>query len=167
MQNCGHIQENIQRIQEKVAHLEKLSRFNYHVTVTSDGASFAGRMADTSCRQTHQTNSFAQLSLSVQFEQCNIIVQRLAIVIMMNVSGCDAHCLRTRAAIFPCQIIVTDSNINGITRSYNTKKSNIKHRFSWPSVNISKLLQSKSYLVTQCAAVNTHCVPINAALHKY
>lgn len=64
-----------------------------HVTVASDCASFAGRMTNATCWQTNQTDAVPQFGLAIQFEQRNVIVQCLAVVIVVNVCGGHAKCL--------------------------------------------------------------------------
>lgn len=71
-----------------------------HVSVSGDSATFASRMADAPRWQTNEAHTITQFSLSIQFQQRNIIVQRLAVVIVMNVCGGHAKCLCARTAEF-------------------------------------------------------------------
>lgn len=92
-----------------------------HVAVASDCASFAGRMADATRWQAHQTHAVPQFGLPVQFQQRNVVVQRLAVVVVVNVCGGHAQRLRTRASELARQIVVADAHIDRIARPNNAE----------------------------------------------
>lgn len=71
-------------------------------------------MADAPGRQAHQTDAVAQLRLAVQLQQRNVIVQRLAVVIVMDVRGGHAQRLRARATELARQIVVADAHVDRI-----------------------------------------------------
>lgn len=70
-----------------------------HVSVTSDGASTTRLWDGTSWWQANDANPWFEFSLALQFEQSDIIVQGLTVVIVVNVSGGYAQCLGTRTSI--------------------------------------------------------------------
>lgn len=90
-----------------------------HVAVAGDRAALAGRMADAARRQTDQTDAIPQLRLAVQLEQRNVIVQRLAVVIVVYIGRGHAQRLGAGTAIFTGQIIVTHAHIDGIAGAHN------------------------------------------------
>lgn len=55
----------------------------------------------------------------MQFQKRNIVVQRLTVVVVMNVSGGHTKGLSTWASVFSCQIVITNSNVNSIARTNN------------------------------------------------
>ena len=75
---------------------------------------------------TNQTNAIPEFSLTMKFQQRNVIVQSLAVVIMMDVCCGHSKGLSTWAAIFTGQIVVANSNVNGVSGSYDAgmKKKN-------------------------------------------
>lgn len=87
-----------------------------HVAVTGDRAAFAGGVTDAARRQAHQADALFQLGLAVQLEQCNVVIQRLAVVIVMDVGGGNAQCLSAGAAVLPGQIVVAHPHVNCIAR---------------------------------------------------
>lgn len=58
-----------------------------HVAVTSYGTSSARCGHGASGRQADDTHSGFQFSLTLQFQESDIVIQRLAVVVVMNVSG--------------------------------------------------------------------------------
>lgn len=93
-----------------------------HVPVASDRTALARRMTDTTCRQANQTDAISQLRLAVQLEQRNVIVQRLAIVVMVYISGGHAQRLGAGTAIFACQIVITHTYIDRIAGANNAAR---------------------------------------------
>lgn len=85
-----------------------------HVAVARNRTTLARRMANTTCWQANQTDAISQLRLAVQLEQRNVVVQRLAIVVVVYISGGHTQRLGARTAIFTCQIVVTHAHIDRI-----------------------------------------------------
>lgn len=90
-----------------------------HVAVTGDRATFSGRVTDSPCRQTNQTDAIPQLRLAVQLEQRDIIVQRLAVVIVVNVCGGHTQCLGSGTAVLAGQIVIAHAHIDRIAGTHN------------------------------------------------
>ena len=69
-----------------------------HVAVTGNRALLAGGLAGAASGETHQTDSVSQVGLPVQLQQSDVVVQRLAVVVVVYVSGGHAQSLRARRA---------------------------------------------------------------------
>lgn len=89
-----------------------------HVPVPGDGAPFAGRVADAPGGQAHQAHAVLELGLPVQLQQRNVVVQRLRVVVVVDVRGGHAQRLRPRATVLPCQIVVAHAHVYRVARSH-------------------------------------------------
>jgi hypothetical protein len=107
-------------------HLELLT-FS-HVPIARDRAPLARGLTHATCWKTHQAHTILKLSLAMQFEQRNIVVQRLTVMVMMDICGGHSQCLRTRAAIFSGQVMITDTYIYCISWPYNART---ERRWQW------------------------------------
>lgn len=61
-----------------------------HVSITGHCASLPSCVTDTSRRQADQAHSIFQFRLTMKLEQRDIVVERLTVVIVMDICGCDA-----------------------------------------------------------------------------
>lgn len=50
----------------------------------------------------------------MELQQCDIVVQGLAVVVMVDVGGGNAKSLRAGASVFPSQIVVTHSYVDSV-----------------------------------------------------
>jgi len=82
-------------------------------------------MANSSSRETHQAHSIPELRLAMELQQGNIVVQGLAVVVVMDVGGGHAQGLSPGTAVFPGQIVVAHTHIDGIPGSNNAEEVNI------------------------------------------
>ncbi len=57
----------------------------------------------------------------MQFEQCDVVVQRLRIVIVMDVGGGHPQRLGAGGTEFLGQVVITNSDVNGVSGSDNAK----------------------------------------------
>lgn len=79
------------------------------------------------CCTTKETNrpTFLKLSLAVQLQQRDIIVQRLAVVVVMDVGGGHTQGLRARGAVLARQVVVTHAHVYRVARANDAgRKSN-------------------------------------------
>ena len=72
--------------------------------------------------QTGQTNSLLQVGLAVQFEQSDVVVESLAVVVVVDVGGRHPQSLSTRRAVPLGQVVVSHSHVDGVTSSDDAKK---------------------------------------------
>ena len=93
-------------------------------------------------RQTHETHSLLEVGLPVQLEQGDVVVQRLAVVVVVNVGGGHPEGLRPRGAVLLSQIVVTNTDIDGVTRPDNAEKGkfNFKYNFLVGCISLSHIL---------------------------
>ena len=94
-----------------------------HIAITGHCAFFSSLLTRSSCRKTYQANTLFEVGFSVQFQNGNVVVQSLRIVIMMYVRRGYSQSLGSRTAILLCQIMVTHSDIDGVTGSYNAGRT--------------------------------------------
>ena len=73
-------------------------------------------------RQADKTDSLLEVGLSVKFEQGDVIVQRLAVVVVVDVGGGHSEGLGPRAPVLLSQIMVTYTNIDGVTSPDDAEK---------------------------------------------
>lgn len=57
----------------------------------------------------------------MQFEDGNVVVQRLGIVVVVDVGGGHSEGLGSRAAILLCEVVVANPDIYGVSCSNNTE----------------------------------------------
>ena len=94
-----------------------------HIAITGHRAFFSSLLTRSSCRKTYQANTLFEVGFSVQFQNGNVVVQSLRIVIMMYVRRGYSQSLGSRTAILLCQIMVTHSDVDGVTGSYNAGRT--------------------------------------------
>lgn len=92
-----------------------------HVSITGDGTFFSSLLTGASSRKANETNAFFEVSFAMKFQDGNVIVQSLRIVIVMDVSSCNSQSLRPGAAILLSQVMITYADVNGISGTYNTE----------------------------------------------
>ena len=73
-----------------------------------------------------QTDPLLQVSLAVQFEESDVIVQGLAVVVVVDVGGGHPQSLGPRAPVLLSQIVVTNTNIDGVTSPDDAEKREIR-----------------------------------------
>ena len=78
----------------------------------------------------------------MEFEQRDVVVQRLAVVIVVNVGGGHPEGLGTRGAVLLSQIVVTNTDIDGVTSPDNAEKEkfNFKYNFLVGCISLSHIL---------------------------
>jgi len=69
---------------------------------------------DAPGRQAHQAHAVLELGLPVQLEQRDVVVQRLRVVIVVDVRGGHAQRLGARASVFPGQVVVAHAHVDGV-----------------------------------------------------
>lgn len=94
-----------------------------HVAVAGDSAALAGRLTNTARWQAHETYSVAQLRLAVQLEQRYVIVQRLTVVVVVDVGSGDPKRLRAGAPVLARQVVITHSHVDSVSRPHYTEHS--------------------------------------------
>jgi len=94
-----------------------------HITVSGDRAPFSGRVADAPCWQAHQAHAIFELGLTVELEQGDVVVQRLRIVVVVDVRGGHPECLCTRAPVLSGQVMVAHAHVDRVTGPHNAEKS--------------------------------------------
>lgn len=95
-----------------------------HVPVPRDRAALIGRMAHPPSGEADQADSPLQFSLPLQPQQGDVVVQRLAVVVVVNVRCGHAQGLRTRRPILASQVMVADTHIDRITGTDNATNRN-------------------------------------------
>ena len=88
-----------------------------HVAISCDSASLSGSLARPSGWQTDETYSLFQLRLPVQLEDGDVVVQRLWVVVVVDVGRGHSKGLSAGAAELLGQVVVTNSHVNGVTRT--------------------------------------------------
>lgn len=71
-------------------------------------------MTDTPRRQANQTNPVFQLRLTMKFQQSDIVIKSLTVVIVMDVCSCDAQSLSARASVLTSEIVIAHSHIDRV-----------------------------------------------------
>ena len=95
-----------------------------HVSVASDGAAFAGWLAGSSGRKADKANALLQVGLTVQLQNRNVIVQRLRVVIVMDVGRGHPQSLSAWTSELLRQIVVANADVDSIAGSNNARESN-------------------------------------------
>ena len=115
-----------------------------HIAVACHRALFPCCLRGASCRQTHlpvqtitnffgklyflgsyisyQTDAFLQLCVPVQFEQGDVVVKGLAVVVVVDVGGGHPEGLGSRTAKLLGQVMVANPHINCVACSHNAGK---------------------------------------------
>ena len=78
----------------------------------------------------------------MQLEQGDVVVQRLAVVIVVDVGGGHPEGLGPRGAVLLSQVVVTNTDIDGVTRPDNAEKGkcNFKYNFLAGCISLSHIL---------------------------
>jgi len=75
----------------------------------------------------------------MELQQGNIVVQGLAVVVVMDVGGGHAQGLSPGTAVFPGQIVVAHTHIDGIPGANNAEEINImdfkKYFYHFPKID--------------------------------
>lgn len=58
--------------------------------------------------------------LSAKLEECDVIVQGLAVVVVMYVRGQHLECLRARRPVLTRQVVVSDAYVCGFLKANHT-----------------------------------------------
>ncbi len=59
----------------------------------------------------------------MQFEQGYVVVQRLRVVIVVDVGGGHAKSLRSRTAKLLREVVITNTDVDGVTRAHDAEKN--------------------------------------------
>lgn len=124
-----------------------------HVAVSCHRALLARGLAGTPSRQTHlhrgsvktiqwplekayQAHTLLQISVSVQLEESDVVVQGLTVVVVVDVGGGHPQGLRPRAAILLGQVVISNPHVDGVSSTHNAggewvKKKLIFCRDTW------------------------------------
>lgn len=86
-----------------------------HVTISCDCAPLPSSMTYSSSWKAHQTHPIPQFSLTMEFQQGDVIIQGLAVVIVMDVCCSNSESLSSRASVFSGEVIISHANINSIS----------------------------------------------------
>ena len=57
----------------------------------------------------------------MKLEKCNVVIQGLAVVVVVDVGGCHPEGLGPRAPELLCEVVVAYTDIDGIARTYNAE----------------------------------------------
>jgi len=90
-----------------------------HVTVAGNCAFLAGCLTSPPCREAHQTHALLQVSLPVQLQQGDVVVQGLAVVVVVDVGGRHPQSLCTWGSKLLCEVVVPHPDIDSVTSTYN------------------------------------------------
>ena len=70
---------------------------------------------------THQAHSLLEVSLAVELEEGDVVVQGLAVVVVVDVGGGHSQCLGSGTAILLSEVMVANSDIDGVSGSDNAE----------------------------------------------
>jgi len=90
-----------------------------HVAVAGYGAPATRCRYGASGRQADDADAGFQLSLALKFQQGDVIVQCLAVVVVMDVGGGHAQCLCSGTAVSAGQIVISNADVDGVTRAHD------------------------------------------------
>ena len=71
--------------------------------------------------QTDHTHSLLEVRLSVEFEQRDVVVQRLAVVVVVDVGGGHPQCLGSGGTVLLGQVVVSHTNVDGVSGSHDAE----------------------------------------------
>lgn len=94
-----------------------------HVSVSRHSTSLSSHLAGSSGGQAGQADTLLQIGLTVQFQERDVVVQGLGVVIVVDVGGGDAEGLGTGTAELLGQVVVPNADVDGVTGTNNTEKS--------------------------------------------
>ena len=70
----------------------------------------------------YQADAFLQLGVPVQLEQGDVVVEGLAVVVVVDVGGGHPQGLGPRGTVLLSQIVVTNTDIDGVTSTDDAEK---------------------------------------------
>ena len=73
-------------------------------------------------RQTDEAHSLLEVGLAVELEQGDVVVQRLTVVVVVDVGGGHPQGLSPRGPVLLSQIVVTNADIDGVTSPDDAEK---------------------------------------------
>lgn len=76
-------------------------------------------------RQTDEAHSLLEVGLAVELEQGDVVVQRLAVVVVVDVGGGHPQGLSPRGPVLLSQIVVTNADIDGVTSPDDAEKGEL------------------------------------------
>ena len=94
-----------------------------HIAIASNCAFFARGLTGSSGWKTYETNALLKVSFTVQLQKGNIIVQGLAVVVVVDVGCCYPKRLRSWRAKLLSEVMISHTDIYGISGSNNAKKN--------------------------------------------
>ena len=119
-----------------------------HVSVSRDGASLAGDLAGTAGGQAGQADTLLQVCLSVQFEQGDVVVQGLGVVVVVDIRGGHPQGLGAGAAELLGEVVVTDTHVDSVTGADDAEKIIAKIRQNIPLLcHSAPLLRREKFLL--------------------
>lgn len=96
--------------------------------------------------------TFLELSFPMEFQQRDVIVQGLAIVVVVYVGGGHSQGLGSRGPVFAGQIMVSYSDVDGIPGAYDAEKENIiKHHIF---IEVYRLSLERKFRLTKARSRN-------------
>ena len=98
-----------------------------HIPVAGNCAFFACGLTGSSGRQADQADSLLQVSLPVQLQQGDVVVQGLTVVVVVDVCCRHPEGLCTWRAKLLCEIMISYADIYGIPSSDNAEEKNVSH----------------------------------------
>lgn len=88
----------------------------------------------------------------MEFQQRDVIVQGLAIVVVVYVGGGHSQGLGSRGPVFAGQIMVSYSDVDGIPGAYDAEKENIiKHHIF---IEVYRLSLERKFRLTKARSRN-------------
>ena len=85
-----------------------------HVSVSGDCTPLSGLLTRASSRKTDEANSFLEVGLSVKLQNGDVVVQRLRVVVVVDVGRGHPEGLRSRAAELLREVVITDADVDGV-----------------------------------------------------
>lgn len=94
----------------------RISRFYTfaHVAVAGHGAPAARLRDGSSGGQADDADARLQFRLPLELEEGNVVVQRLAVVIVVDVGGGHSEGLGSGASVAAREVVVSDSDVDGV-----------------------------------------------------
>lgn len=83
-------------------------------------------MVDAPGGQADQADPFLELSLPVQLQQRDVVVQRLAVVVVVDVGRGHSQCLGPGAAVLPRQVVVPDSHVDRVPGPHDAARKALR-----------------------------------------
>ena len=96
-----------------------------HVAVAGNCAFLAGCLTSTPCREAYQAHALLQVSLPVQLQQGDVVVQGLAVVVVVDVGGRHSQSLCTWRAKLLCEVVIPHPYIYSVTSTHDTREREV------------------------------------------